>query len=106
MSTPTLEEQARIFKALAHPLRLSLLLQLAEQERCVAELAPGSDVDLSTLSRHLAVLKQAGLVADRRAGKWIYYRLLAPCVLDFIDCLAGNATGSPCACEGEADELA
>ncbi len=105
MDIASLQNQAQVFKALAHPLRLKLLLQLGEGERCVAELAQDSGVDLSTLSRHLTLLKQTALVADRREGKWIYYRLLAPCVLEFVSCLAARS-GPGCACEEVKHELA
>ncbi len=45
--------------------------------------------DMSTVSKHLLVLKNAGLVAARREGNWLRYRLLCPCVLDFTGCIAG-----------------
>lgn len=65
-----------LFAALAHPLRLrALLLLQREGELCVCELIHALDVSQPMISRHLAQLRQAGLVKDRRQGQWIYYRL-------------------------------
>ena len=65
-----------LFTALAHPLRLrSLVLLATEGELCVCELTHVLDVAQPTVSRHLAQLREAGVVQDRRAGTWVYYRL-------------------------------
>jgi ArsR family transcriptional regulator len=65
-----------LFAALAHDTRLRTLLLLAEQgELCVCELTHAIGVSQPHLSRHLAQLRELGLVADRRAGIWVYYRL-------------------------------
>lgn len=65
-----------VFTALAHPLRLRALLLLEqESELCVCELTHALGVAQPMISRHLAQLRQAGLVQDRRQGLWIYYRL-------------------------------
>ncbi|MBP7460364.1 MAG: winged helix-turn-helix transcriptional regulator [Candidatus Delongbacteria bacterium] len=64
-----------ITKALSDPSRVRLLAVLDQSERCVCYLIDLLGLAPSTVSRHLAVLKQAGLVAARRDGKWIYYRL-------------------------------
>ena len=80
--------QATVFKALGHPARLALVQALAGGERCVCELHGGSATDLSTTSRHLAVLVAAGvLTCDKRANK-VFYRLAMPCVLTFTACIA------------------
>jgi ArsR family transcriptional regulator len=66
------------FRALAHPLRMRALLLLFEEgELCVCELSYTLNVSQPMISRHLAGLRQAGLVSDRRQGQWIYYRLSA-----------------------------
>ena len=66
----------RFFTALSHPLRLrALLLLQAEGELCVCELNHALGVSQPMISRHLAHLRQWGLVADRRQGLWVYYRL-------------------------------
>ncbi|MBY6016425.1 ArsR/SmtB family transcription factor [Ferrimonas balearica] len=81
------EARAQILKALAHPTRLWLLEQLEQQERCVCELVEGVDADISTVSKHLSVLKQAGIVSRRRQGKQIYYQLQTPCLLKMLSCV-------------------
>ncbi|MFP2770234.1 metalloregulator ArsR/SmtB family transcription factor [Oceanisphaera sp. KMM 10153] len=65
-----------LFKALADDTRLQLvLLIMAEQEMCVCEMTHALDQSQPKISRHLALLRQAGLLADRREGQWVYYRL-------------------------------
>jgi ArsR family transcriptional regulator, arsenate/arsenite/antimonite-responsive transcriptional repressor len=69
-------EQARqLLKALADPLRLRVIEALGSGERCVCDLTAGLGLAQSKLSFHLKVLKEAGLLADRQEGRWIYYRL-------------------------------
>ncbi|MGD8408142.1 MAG: metalloregulator ArsR/SmtB family transcription factor [Thiohalophilus sp.] len=64
------------FAALAHPLRLRMLMLLQQEgELCVCELTHALNVSQPMVSRHLAQLRESGLVADRRRGLWIYYRL-------------------------------
>ncbi len=79
--------QADIIKAMAHPTRLLILNSLKKKETCVCELRDLVGDDMSTVSKHLLVLKNAGLVAARREGNWLYYRLTCPCVLDFTACI-------------------
>ncbi|MBY6186449.1 metalloregulator ArsR/SmtB family transcription factor [Marinobacter hydrocarbonoclasticus] len=92
------EARAQVLKALAHPTRLWLVEQLEQQERCVCELVEGVDADISTVSKHLSVLKQAGIVSRRRQGKQIFYRLQTPCLLKMLSCvetvLSKNAEAS------------
>ena len=83
--------QALIIKAMAHPTRLLILNSLKKKETCVCELRDLVGDDISTVSKHLLVLKNAGLVAARREGNWLYYRLTCPCVLEFAACIAGLA---------------
>ena len=82
-----LEAKANILKALGHPTRLWMAEQLANGEKCVCELAEHIDADFSTISKHLTVLKQAGVVIDEKRGKQVYYRLKVPCVLGFMPCI-------------------
>ncbi len=79
--------QAQIFKALAHPSRLAMLEALGAGERCVCDLQKLVGSDMSTVSKHLAVLKTAGLVEDRKEGLRVHYRLRLPCVLEFMECI-------------------
>lgn len=68
--------QARLLlKALADPIRLQLIEVLGAGERCVCELTDELGLAQSKLSFHLKVLKDAGLLADRQSGRWIYYQL-------------------------------
>ena len=67
--------EARVFKALSDETRLRILALLAEGELCVAELMAVLQLPQSTVSRHLATLKHAKLVEDRRSRVFIYYRL-------------------------------
>ena len=82
-----LHAKARVFKALGHPTRLFMIQELSKGECCVCRFAEHIDADLSTVSRHLAVLKQAGLVEDEKRGQQVFYRLRVPCVIQFMDCI-------------------
>lgn len=79
--------RARIAKALAHPSRLLMLDALADGEMCVCELTDLVGADQSTVSKHLAVLKQAGIVDDRKKGVMTYYRVKVCCLQDFWGCI-------------------
>ncbi len=81
--------QAAVIKAMGHPTRLLILNSLKKKETCVCELRDLVGDDISTISKHLLVLRKAGLVASRREGNWLHYRLTCPCVLDFTGCIAG-----------------
>jgi DNA-binding transcriptional ArsR family regulator len=74
MRTP-LDRQVEVFKALAHPTRVRVLGMLAGGELCVCQMIAVLQLAPSTISAHLAELKQAGLVEERKAGRWVYYRL-------------------------------
>ena len=81
------EARARIIKALAHPTRLFIVDELSKRERCVYELTDMVDADVSTVSKHLSVLKAAGIVSDEKRGNQVFYSLRVPCVLRFFDCV-------------------
>lgn len=81
------ESRARIIKALAHPTRLFIVDHLAGGERCVCELTAMVGADISTVSKHLSVLKNAGIVQDEKRGLMVYYRLRCRCILQFFDCV-------------------
>ena len=82
-----LTTRANVFKALAHPSRLLIVEQLAKTERCVCELTSMVGADMSTVSKHLSVLKNAGIIQDEKRGSQVYYRLKMPCVLRFFECV-------------------
>lgn len=90
-----LERPAELFKALGHPTRLAIVGALAEGERSVLTLQRTVGFDLSTISRHLLQLKTAGVLASRRDGKQVLYRLRTPCVLTVLHCVTAVAGGSP-----------
>ena len=79
--------QAEIFKAMAHPTRLSILYALKEGEKMARELYALVQSDPSTVSRHLNVLYQARLVAKRREGSDVYYYVTCDCYFDFTRCI-------------------
>ena len=82
-----LTTRSNILKALAHPSRLLIVEELAQKEHCVCELTEMIGADMSTVSRHLSVLKGAGIIQDEKRGLQVYYRLKMPCVLRFFDCV-------------------
>lgn len=85
---PTLlEARAKVLKALGHPSRLMIVDALAREERCVRDLVDMVGADFSTVSKHLAVLRQAGIVDDQKRGQKVFYRLRVPCVLQFMSCI-------------------
>ncbi len=81
------EARARIAKALAHPSRLLMLDALVQGELCVCDLTDLVGANQSTVSKHLAVLRGAGLVVRRRQGTMTYYGLQAVCLEGFWTCL-------------------
>ena len=81
------EERATVVKAMAHPSRLLMIDELSRGERCVCDLRDLVGADISTVSKHLGVLKKAGIVEDDKRGKQVYYRLRVPCVLNFFQCI-------------------
>lgn len=84
------DEKAKILsatlKALANPVRVKLVDELRAGDRCVCELTALAGVDQSNVSRHLAVLKRAGIVSERRDGLMVIHHLETPCILKAFDC--------------------
>ena len=81
------EAKALVFKALGHPTRLWMAEQLAGGEHCVCEFVREIDADFSTISKHLNILKQAGIVEDEKRGLNVYYKLKVPCILNSMSCV-------------------
>lgn len=81
------EARAAIIKALAHPSRLFIVEELKKKEHSVGELTSMIGADTSTISKHLSILKNVGIVRDEKQGTTVYYHLQVPCVLDFIGCI-------------------
>jgi ArsR family transcriptional regulator len=89
------ERASRLFHALSDETRLRILERLRTGERCVCELTDALDAAQSRLSFHLKVLKEAGLVSDRREGRWMYYTLNPEGLgemADLVEWLAGPPT--------------
>ena len=72
---------------MAHPTRLFIVDELAKGELCVCEITEMVGADVSTVSKHLSVLKNAGMVQDEKRGCQVFYTLRVPCVLDFLSCV-------------------
>ena len=87
MAKKLIELKADVLKALGHPTRLSIVEMLGKGERCVCELNEAIEADHSTISKHLSILKKAGVLTDRKEGLKVYYKLEVPCILNFTDCI-------------------
>lgn len=92
-----------VFKALGNPARLTLVRKLSGGEHCVCDLVEAVGLGWSTTSKHLDVLREAGVVSSDKRGQKIFYRLELACVPDFIACLDGlktprRATRPACDC--------
>ncbi|MFJ2173350.1 ArsR/SmtB family transcription factor [Streptomyces sp. NPDC101062] len=103
LTAPLDEDQAtdlaKVFKALGDPVRLRLLSMIASRaggEVCVCDLTPAFDLSQPTISHHLKLLKQAGLIDSERRGTWVYYRLL-PQMTDRLAAILTRPAGPPSA---------
>ena len=81
------EAWAKIIKAIAHPSRLFIIEELNKGEQCVNDLTAMIGSDASTVSKHLSVLKNAGLIMMEKRGNSIFYSLRVPCIMQFIGCV-------------------
>lgn len=94
--------KAQVIKAMGHPSRLAMVEALGNGEMCVYELQALVGSDMSTVSKHLSVLRSAGIVSGHKKGLWMYYRLCCPCILDFLGCIEAviraDAEGKLAAC--------
>ena len=97
-AAPDLDRATRLFQALSDPTRLSILQRLRFGERCVCDLTDALDAAQSRLSFHLKVLKDAGLVTDRREGRWMYYTLEPDALAEAAELVQGLAS-APSAAE-------
>ncbi len=80
------EARARIVRAMAHPTRLFLVDELLRGKRCVCELTEMVGADVSTVSKHLSILKAAGIVEDEKRGSQVFYSVRVSCVMTFFEC--------------------
>ena len=79
--------RAEIIKAFAHPTRLFITDELAKGEQCVCDLTEMIGADISTVSKHLSILKKAGIVQDEKRGTQVVYSLKCTCFTNFITCV-------------------
>ena len=86
--------RAEVYKALAHPVRLFIVHKLEKGERSVGELAEIVGMDVSTVSRHLSVLKNAGVIEGEKRGPQVFYRLRVPCILNLCSCIESAVESS------------
>ncbi len=94
-----LENKVNILKALAHTTRLFIVEELNKKELCVNEITDMVGVDISTISKHLSVLKNAKIIKDKKVGNCVYYSLIAPCILDMFDCINDVSPVPVCTCK-------
>lgn len=80
-------QRARIIKAIAHPSRLMMVEALAKGQLCVCALQRLVGSDMTTVSKHLTVMKKAGLVEANKVGVKVHYKLRVPCILAFLKCI-------------------
>lgn len=86
MNDATAARLAGILKTLGHPVRVQIVHALTGKDRCVSELHARVDISQPNVSRHLAQLKRAGILSDRREGMNVFYHLETPCILRAFDC--------------------
>ncbi len=101
-ASPLPAERARLLlKALADPIRLEIIEALGQGERCVCDLTSDLNLAQSRLSFHLKVMREAGLLADRQEGRWVYYRLRSEAIEELRGwlaslCLSSAVPAPPC----------
>ena len=86
-------DPVRVFRALGHEACLQIAQALANREHCVSDLRELVGCSWSTVSQHLSVLRNAGVVASTKQGNQVVYRLALPCVSTFTSCLLAAAQG-------------
>ena len=82
-----LEAEAAVVKTLAHPTRLLIVHAVARTPRCVRDLTALVGTDITTVSKHLSILRAAGIVVSTKRRQQVFYSLNCPCVLEFLRCV-------------------
>lgn len=80
------QAEADVFKALAHPIRLFIIHSIKNERLSVMELTDKVGVDISTMSKHLDLLKRHQIITGEKVKNKVFYSLNIPCVLDFMSC--------------------
>jgi len=81
------EARSQVLKAMAHPSRIFIMTRLSEKPATVGELTKEIGADISTVSKHLSVLKSSGLIEGKKENASVRYFLRCPCILEFIHCI-------------------
>jgi len=79
--------RSEVMKALAHPTRIFMVDLLTKKSLSVSELTEAVGADVSTISKHLSLLKQAGILLNQKEGNRVLYTLICPCIMEFIHCI-------------------
>ena len=91
-----LEDKVKILKGIAHPARISIVEMLADKELCACDIAEQFSLDRTTISKHLTLMRQLGILEDRRDGQNIYYKLKMTCILSILKCIDTAVTTGVC----------
>ena len=98
----TASQRSSVVKAMAHPTRLLFMELLLDGEKCVCELTEAAGCDITTVSKHLAVMKKAGLLVSEKRGLQVFYQIACPCFVEFFRCIDQIASSQNlrlrCAC--------
>lgn len=89
------DRRVAIIKALAHPTRLQIAEALLDGPLCVSDLHALTEYDLSTVSKHLNLMRQAGWICCEKKGLQVFYELACPCFNDFLRCVDSLSTTTP-----------
>src|SRR3990172_8617801 len=88
------QARAKVMQALAHPARLLIVDELAKEgERCVCDLTQLVGSDMSTVSRHLSQLREAGIIESDKRGQMVFYRLRIKCLPSLFNCIESGLEG-------------
>ncbi len=90
------DAETKVMKALAHPVRLFFVDALSQQSFCVQDLTAMVGLDISTVSKHLSIMKNAGIISDERSGQNVFYSLKMGCAADFFRCVGDVIEGRNC----------
>lgn len=93
-------KEAEIFKALSHPTRILILYSIKEDQYTVSQLAEKAGIDISTMSKHLDLLKRYKIIVGDKIKNTVYYKINIPCVFNFLNC-AKTITSCSIDCDGE-----
>lgn len=81
------KKRSDIIKSLSHPTRLFVVDFLADGEKCVCEIVEQVGADISTVSKHLSIMKNAGIIDSEKRGLKVFYKMKCPCIATLFECL-------------------